>query len=126
MSLIFAAGAVIIAFWPTANERARLPILLTATVFAAPHWSPYDATLIALAGVLWLSERRNDEPALWPWIMALALWIMPLVSPPMLSPIGRATPALIVGFIVVALREQRQAYSAALRSPASAETPASN
>jgi alpha-1,2-mannosyltransferase len=107
---ILAAGVVAVAFWPRSNERARLPILLTATLFAAPHWNPYDAVLIALAGVLWLCERKDDEAAPWLWIMTLALWIAPLIMPPVLTPLGRAIPALIVAFMVAALREQRHSF----------------
>ena len=90
----------------------RTPILLAATLLAAPHWSPYDAILLVAAGLCWLSREPIAKTQRWPWILMLAFWLIPLVSPPLLMPIGRAAPLLIAGFIGLAMRRDAGAPEA--------------
>jgi alpha-1,2-mannosyltransferase len=97
-----AAAAVCIAF--RHRMTCRAPILLAATVLAAPHWSPYDAVLLTLAGAWWLALKPGAARQTWPWILMLALWLIPVLSPPLLTPAGRLAPLLIAGFIGAAMR----------------------
>lgn len=101
--VLLAGGAVVIVFRRPADAFDRIAVLLAATVLAAPYWSFYDAVLLALAALCWLARQDRREPALWPWMLALALWVLPLVSPPLVAPAGRLGPLLIVVFIVAAV-----------------------
>ena len=89
--------------------RLRLPrdrkiaVLLAGTILAAPHSSLADTVLLATAAALWIGEAAEDAAPLAAWTLALALWLVPLVNPPLVSPIGRLTPLLILGFIAMIL-----------------------
>ncbi|MDE2181880.1 MAG: DUF2029 domain-containing protein [Alphaproteobacteria bacterium] len=105
--LQLAALAVAAAFTAIAFRRqagCRLAVLLTATLLAAPHWSPYDAVLLSLAAMVWAFRGPIVSASMWPWILVLALWLVPLMSPPILIPAGRMVPLLIVTFLAVMIR----------------------
>lgn len=87
---------------PGSTDR-KIALLLATTIFAAPHTSIYETVLLAIAAALWISEVSRHEVALACWTLALALWLTPLVGPPVASPIGRLIPLLILGFIVTAM-----------------------
>ncbi|HEX4198638.1 MAG TPA: glycosyltransferase family 87 protein [Caulobacteraceae bacterium] len=106
---LFSTVAVAVAFHRPFSQPVRIAVLLAATCLAAPYWSPYDAVLLALAGLYWLSDRWRGERAVWPWIVALALWLAPLLSPPLIMPTGRLIPVLIAGFIAAAVWGTRPA-----------------
>lgn len=92
---------------PLAGDR-KIAVLLACTILAAPHSSLADTVLLATAAALWMGEAVEGEAAegvapLAPWTLALALWLVPLVNPPLVSPIGRLTPLLILGFVAMFL-----------------------
>jgi hypothetical protein len=111
-ALLAAAAATYTAFRPAPPTDRPLALLLAATILAAPHSSTYDAVLLTVAAGLWLAIR--PIPNLGPWIMALCLLVSPLIGPPMLSPIGRAVPILVAGFIAILLRQTKQEKQALL------------
>jgi alpha-1,2-mannosyltransferase len=126
-SATFAAGSVFAVFWRGTSERAQLPVLLTAALLAAPHWSPYDATFVVLAGMFWLCAlTKEEETEAWRWIVVSALWALPVIGPPIVSSVARAVPVLLISFIFLTFWRRPQTYSAALRSAPSAAAPASN
>jgi hypothetical protein len=94
----------------------KIAILLAATILAAPHTSLADTVLLTTAAALWAGELATAKAPLAQWTLALALWIAALVNPPLVSPIGRFTPLLVIGFIGVAL-SIRPAVAMALTSP---------
>ncbi len=89
--------------------RLRLPgdqkiaVLLAATILAAPHSSLADTVLLATAAALWSGEAAQGGASLAKWTLALALWLTPLFNPPLVSPVGRLTPLLILGFIAMTI-----------------------
>ncbi len=103
-SSLFATVAVAIAFYRSMNCYTKMAVFLAATILAAPHWSPYDAILLVLAGLYLLAQREDSRSVMWPWLLVLALWFVPLVSPPVIVQAGRVVPLIIAGFIFVALR----------------------
>ena len=103
-STLFAAGTVAVVFRRLSGETARLIVILAATAFAAPYWSFYDAVLLAVAGLLWAADRSAAEGAAWAWIVALALWLIPVASPPLLTPAGRLIPLVIAIFLALSIR----------------------
>ena len=76
---------------------------MAATVLAAPHSGPYDGTLLVIAVVFWLMVRSTPLP-LWCWTLAFMIWLMPMLSPPLLFPVARIAPLLPVLLIVLLLR----------------------
>ncbi len=120
---VWAAGAVAVAWRRPLSEGSKLAVLLAATLLAAPYWSSYDAILLALAGLFLLAEApRNGD--LWAWVLALALWLAPVASPPVQTPIGRLIPIAIAAFIAFALWPQRwrATVSAAAGEPRPAQS----
>jgi hypothetical protein len=101
-------GAVLAAALITATafrlKRApdlRLAILLAATILAAPHSGPYDALLSVVAAALWLASRAAP-PRPHEWLVAAAIWAVPLLSPAVYVPAGRFAPLalmLMIGLI---------------------------
>ena len=86
------------------NLRAddRLAVLLAATVLAAPHSGPYDALLLGVAAALWLAGNA-DHPRWRDWILALGIWLVPVMSPAVYVPAGRFAPLLTIIFIALIL-----------------------
>jgi hypothetical protein len=83
-------------------------VLLASTILAAPHSSLADSVLLATAAALWAGEASAAGASLakWTlaqWTLALALWLAPLFNPPLVSPAGRLTPLLILGFVAMTL-----------------------
>ncbi|MFK5047865.1 hypothetical protein ACI4CD_29585, partial [Klebsiella pneumoniae] len=54
-AILSSAAATFVAFRSSLGTDSKLIVLLAATVLAAPHSGPYDATLLAVAVVLWLA-----------------------------------------------------------------------
>ncbi|HKS88570.1 MAG TPA: glycosyltransferase family 87 protein, partial [Stellaceae bacterium] len=85
--------------------RARLPhdnriaVLLACTILAAPHSSLHDLVLLATAAALWMGAAAEDGATLPQWTLALAVWLTALYNPPIVSPVGRLTPLLILAFV---------------------------
>jgi Glycosyltransferase family 87 len=101
------AVATFVAFRSPLSTDQRLAVLLAATVLAAPHSGPYDAVLLVIAVGLWLAANA-DAPRFWDWILGLAIWMVPLLSPPVYVPIGRFSPLLTVVLIGLILARIRQ------------------
>jgi hypothetical protein len=115
---LLGAGLVYYAFRRhLANDR-KLAVLLAATVFAAPHSALADTVLLAVAAVLWIADMAPGEGSLAKWTLALGLWLAPLYNPPLVSPVGRLTPVLILGFIAMALARPSGAAIAGARTAA--------
>ena len=77
--------------------------LLVATLLAAPHSAGYDKVLLVVAVGLWLAHLARPWPA-GAEIIALALWLCPLLGPPILSPLALLTPLLLTAFILFLLK----------------------
>jgi hypothetical protein len=113
-------SAVLVATAFRVNLRTdeRLAVLLAATVLAAPHSGPYDALLLAVAAALWLAGCA-DHPRWRDWILALGIWLVPVMSPAVYVPVGRFAPLLTIVLIVLILyRPISQAFSRLQNRPA--------
>ena len=82
-----------------ANAPQSLMVLLAATVLAAPHVAAYDTVLLGIAAGLFLARalERGLRPMDLP--LALALWLVPLYGAPITSPLGFATPLVVLAFL---------------------------
>jgi alpha-1,2-mannosyltransferase len=98
---LLAAGFVYGAFRLRSAGDQRIAVVLACTILAAPHSSLADTVLLATAVALWSGEAASASATLAKWTLALALWLAPLFNPPLVSPIGRLTPLLIVGFVAM-------------------------
>jgi alpha-1,2-mannosyltransferase len=93
-----------IAFCGAFGRDRRMAVLLTATLIAAPHVSPYDLVLLA-AVVLLLYRDMLDGIAIMPGLSLLLLpWSAPLVDVPRLSVFGFGVPVVMVCLLFVLLR----------------------
>lgn len=110
------AAAVVAAFRSPLRAGGRTGVLLAAMVLAAPHSGPYDAIALTVAAGLWLADRA--APPLWCWTLAFLVWLVPLLSPPLLVAAGRLSPLLVAVLITCLLR------SGAARPPMSRPLPA--
>ena len=88
------------------DPDTRLAALLVLTVFAAPHWGAYDGVLIVIGGLLWIVRRPIQ--ASWCWLLVATLWMIPLVSPPLIAWPGRIVPLLLAGFGGILLGEMAE------------------
>ena len=100
---LLAIGLVFAAFALRLAPERRMAIVLAATILAAPHSSLADSVLLAVAVALWCREALAAAASLGQWTLALALWLAPLFNPPLVSPVGRMTPLLIIGFAAMLL-----------------------
>jgi alpha-1,2-mannosyltransferase len=97
-----AASSVVLAFRSRLGTREKIAVFLAATVLAAPHSGPYDITLLVIAAAFWLMARTAPLP-LWCWTLAFMIWLLPMLSPPMLFLVGRFVPLFPVLLIVLLL-----------------------
>lgn len=119
------AGITYRAFRLPLTDNHRLAVLLAGILLAAPHASPCDAVLLVIAAMFWMSGPNAVDPSPWKWPLALSFWLVPLFNPPLVSPAGRFTPALIVAFIVlIAGRRTTCTDGAALGARAGQASPA--
>jgi alpha-1,2-mannosyltransferase len=72
---------------------SRLAVLLAATLLAAPHSGGYDLLLLVAATGLFLADRGCRCDSL-DWMLALMIWLLPLVGVPALSVVARFSPVL--------------------------------
>ncbi|WFU17270.1 glycosyltransferase family 87 protein [Bradyrhizobium sp. CB3481] len=117
LATLGAAISVVIAFRSRLGTREKTAVFLAATVLAAPHSGPYDGTLLAIAAAFWLMARSAPLP-LWCWTLAFMIWLLPMLSPPLLFPVARIAPLFPVMLIVLLLRPAAPATSAMAPSPA--------
>ena len=64
---------------------------------------PYDVTLLVIAATFWLMSRATPLP-LWCWTLAFMIWLLPMLSPPLIFPAARIAPLFPVLLIVLLLR----------------------
>jgi len=114
LAALGAAISVVIAFRSRLGMREKIAIFLAATVLAAPHSGPYDGTLLAIAAAFWLMAHHAPLP-LWCWTLAFMIWLLPMLSPPLLFPVARAAPLFPVLLIALLLRPRADHISAVRR-----------
>lgn len=117
---LLGAGLVYRAFRLGLPLNRKIAVLLAATVFAAPHSALADTVLLAVAGALWIADAAPGGASLARWTLALALWLTPLFNPPLVSPLGRLTPLLILAFVAAASASPGGSRGAAPPAPAEA------
>ena len=59
-------------------------------------------TLLVIAAAFWLMARSAPLP-LWCWTLAFMIWLLPMLSPPLLFPVARIAPLFPVLLIVLLL-----------------------
>lgn len=77
-------------------ERQRLAALLLLILLAAPYFAAYDSIFAVTA--LWLvwHDGKGLAPAnLAQWAVPLLIWMIPLLSPAALNPLGALTPVYL-------------------------------
>lgn len=102
-AMIGAAASVVLAFRSRLSTMEKTAVFLAATVLAAPHSGPYDQVLLVVAAAYWLMTQGRAQPV-WCWILMFMIWLVPIVSPPLLFVPGRLAPLLTVMLIVLVLR----------------------
>ncbi|KWV44790.1 hypothetical protein AS156_01890 [Bradyrhizobium macuxiense] len=102
-AMIGAAVSVVLAFRSQLSPTQKTAVFLAATLLAAPHSGPYDQLLLVVAGVYWLMTQGRTQP-MWCWTVMLMIWLVPIVSPPLLFTTGRFAPLLTAMLIVLVLR----------------------
>lgn len=108
LAAVIAAGAVYISWRSQIPETLKLAVLLAATVFGAPHATGYDALLVAFAASLLFVHGMEHGFRPGEAVIALLAWAYPLITPPVLHPLGRLAPAIVaVTIIVVMIRGLR-------------------
>jgi hypothetical protein len=117
LATLGAAISVIIAFRSRLGTKEKTAVFLAATVLAAPHSGPYDGTLLVIATAFWLMARSAPLP-LWCWTLGFMIWLLPMLSPPLLFPVARIAPLFPVLLIVLLLRPAAPATRAMAQSPA--------
>jgi hypothetical protein len=106
--LLAGAAAIYAGFMRIRESELKCALLLATAFLVAPHSGPYEAMMPVVAGLLWLKHAK--APELWRWLIVLAVWLVPLVSPPAVSPPGRFAPllfALLAALIFVDGSKQR-------------------
>jgi hypothetical protein len=103
LAMLGAAATVVMAFRSRLGLREKTAVFLAATVLAAPHSGPYDVTLLVISAIFWLMSRPAPLP-LWCWTVAFMVWLLPMVSPPVMFPVARIAPLLPVVLIALLLR----------------------
>jgi alpha-1,2-mannosyltransferase len=102
-AIVFAACATYRAFRLPLPFDYKIAVALAGTILAAPHSSLPDALLLAIAALLWISQSSADRASIWRWLLALCLWLIPFLNPPLVSPIGRLTPFVVIAFLGVVI-----------------------
>ena len=85
----------------------RLAVLLAAGNLAAPHAGNYDMLVLVIAAGLVLADQVRVHSTL-AWTMGLCIWLLPLVGQPIISPLARFAPLLIVTLLIWLVREGLQ------------------
>lgn len=101
--ILIALGLVWAAFRLRLPVDRRIAALLAATILAAPHSSLADTVLLGTAAALWSGEAASRGETLAKWTLALAMWLAPLFNPPLVSAVGRLTPIVILGFVLMTI-----------------------
>jgi hypothetical protein len=91
--LLAGAAAIYAGFRRIRESELKWALLLAAAFLVAPHSGPYEAMMPVVAGCLWLKHAKTPVE-LWRWLIVLAVWLVPLVSPPAIIAPGRFAPLL--------------------------------
>lgn len=78
------------------GERQGLAALMLLILIAAPYFAAYDSIFALVA--LWLAwnDGKDRAPAnLVRWAVPLLIWMIPLLSPAALNPLGALTPVYL-------------------------------
>jgi hypothetical protein len=110
--MLVAAASVVLAFRSRLSVREKIAVFLTATILAAPHSGPYDALLLVIAAGYWLISLAGVQP-LWCWTLAFMIWLVPMISPPLLFAASRLAPLLTILLIALVLRREPSAATTA-------------
>lgn len=102
--LLGGAVAIYAGFRRIREPDLKCALLLATAFLAAPHSGPYEAMMTVVAGCLWL-KHATAPVELWRWLIVLAVWLVPLVSPPAVSPPGRFAPLLLIALAALILQE---------------------
>jgi alpha-1,2-mannosyltransferase len=95
LAALAAVALVWRAFRAELDLPARLAVLCCATLLASPHVSSYDMVLLALAGLIAVARLGATARPL-VLLLPLAAYTAPLYNPPRASPLGEATPLLLL------------------------------
>ena len=92
---VVAALVVYAGFRRLPDEPSRVALLLAMVLLAAPHAAFYELLLplVAVYLVIATAPETLNRPAT--IAIMLATWLSPLLNPPILTPTGLATPALV-------------------------------
>jgi hypothetical protein len=94
-ALIGGGALVFLAARRQVTPDTPLAVLLAAGNLAAPHTGPYDTLMLVIAAALALRERATADSTL-PWTLGFCIWLLPLLSQPLISPVARGAPLLTV------------------------------
>ncbi len=110
-AMLLAAAITYYVFRCRHPAEFRLATVLSATVVAAPHVSPYDMIPPALAASTlgWLILEEKSRPL--HMIVPVTAWLLPLFNPPRVMPIGLLTPLLIFGLIAILIARSYRAIA---------------
>jgi alpha-1,2-mannosyltransferase len=117
-AILFAASATYRAFRLPLPFNHKIAVALAGTILAAPHSSLPDALLLAIAALLWISQSSADGASIWRWPLALCLWLIPFLNPPLISPIGRFSPLLVIALIGVLISNRKNSWATREATPA--------
>ena len=110
--IVLAAMSTWIAFRGQFGRDRRMAVLLTATLIAAPHSSPYDLVLLAAAVLLVYRDMLDGIAIMPPPTLLLLPWFAPIVLGPRATVFGFGVPMVILGMLLILLRPPRQAKMA--------------
>ncbi len=115
---LLAGACVYLSFRRPLSADLRCAVFLAACVVGAPHVSPYDMVLLALAATI-VAWNSFDE-AFRPIALAAPIlgWLAPIYTPPRVSPVGLATPLVIFALIAMVLLKPPRTADAAEPAPA--------
>jgi hypothetical protein len=118
VAILFAICATYRAFRLPPPFDPKIAVALAATILAAPHSSLPDALLLAIAALLWISDSGADSASIWRWFLALCLWLIPFLNPPLVLPIGRLTPFVVIAFLGVVIAGRKNSRATQEEVPA--------
>jgi hypothetical protein len=102
--LLAGAAAIYAGFRRIRESELKCALLLATTFLVAPHSGPYEAMMPVVAGALWLKHAKPPVE-MWRWLIVLAVWLIPLVSPPAIIAPGRFAPLLLIALAALILTD---------------------
>jgi hypothetical protein len=104
LATVLAAGGVYRIFCRSAGAplgRRAMALLLTATLLAAPHASPYDLLLLNAAVLLLIADWLEGRALPCRPTLLLLPWAAPLLGVPHNGATGFAAPLMVLGVTVL-------------------------